>query len=511
MADQGQNYEYDQYAPQTGGRLFSSSMFGFNKEEVLEYLDELADENYQRQEAAEMQIQELTQKVQNLEAALSQQQAAPVQENPQQVTQLNEELEISKAAVQQAEDELAEVRDQLFNAQQENEWLREEHQKSDTQIAELQRQIDQITSGEWNGTADGQQMEEQRQKLEEAEQLLMQRERILLEREQQLARAEQDLATAGNGHFSELQNHLAEQEHQLAETQHKLAESERRHTELMQRLSQAELQANDNKRRLEDREIALSASQNRLIERERALAENQRQMADNHRQIAELRNQLDQTLAELEEQRNIDPNTVASAAIIADANAEAERIRAVALDEKERIRRQIRTSAGGLAESITNLRTDVSGVENDVTHVLEAVQTSLADVLAALSRTEQNLNTMGIQIERFPAVSATVPKAPGQQVVYFQPSGQTIAPEPAAPPTGQRAFAPESYGQGGFRRVWPEPDDDAKTRRFRPSYTSNTNLWPQTATAAKPAAAPQEERMRGLAENLVETLVEMLT
>ncbi|MGD9560604.1 MAG: hypothetical protein AB7V55_08380, partial [Oscillospiraceae bacterium] len=115
MAEQG--IEYEQYAPQTGGRLFSSSMFGFNKEEVLEYLDELADENYQRQEAAELRNQELIQRIQALETAAESAPpptAAPAEmseEDQQRLAGLAEELDIAKAATQQAEEDLAEVRD----------------------------------------------------------------------------------------------------------------------------------------------------------------------------------------------------------------------------------------------------------------------------------------------------------------------------------------------------------------------------------------------------------------
>lgn len=509
MADQGQGYEYDQYAPQTGGRLFSSAMFGFNKEEVLEYLDELADENYQRQEAAEMRIQELSQTVQNLEAGLTQQPAPMV--DSQQLSQLSEELEISRAAIQQAEDDLAELRDQLFNAQQENEWLREEHQKTDTQIADLQRQLDEATSGEWTGGNEAaQQLEEEARRLDGLQQQLTQQQEELAQRENLLAITQQNMADSGNGQMTELRARLAEQEQLLSETHNKLAENERQRIEHMHQLNEAELLTAESRRRLEDRELTLSATQNRLMERERTITDHQRQLAESQRQIAELRAQLDKTEAELEEQRNIDPNKVASAAIIAEANAEADRIRAVAVDEKERIRRQIRASAGGLAESIGNLRTDVSGVENDVTHVLEAVQTSLADVLSALSRTEQNLNTMGIQVERFPVPSATVAKPPHQQVVYFQPTEAAVAPPPEKP--AQRSYVPESYGQGGFRRVWPEQNSSAKTKQFRPSYsTTQPGFWPQTATAPKAVEPSQDERLRSLAENLVDTLVDMMT
>ncbi|NLW78289.1 MAG: hypothetical protein GXY32_02610 [Ruminococcaceae bacterium] len=399
MAEQ-QGYEYEQFAPQTGGRLFSNAMFGFNKEEVLEYLDELADENYQRQEAAEMRSQELTQRLAELEAALAAQQAqlaeaaeaganalptAEWEADQARLAELGEELDIAKAATQQAEEDLAEVRDQLYNLQQENAWLREEYQKNEVQLADMHRQLDQMAEA----------------------------------------------------------------------------------------------------------------------------ARNRPQNAEAEKQIAELRQQLEEALAAPKEVRTNE----ASAAIIADANAEAERIRAVAVDEKERLHRQVRSSAGGLAKSITNLKGEVTVVERDVSQVLESVQTSLTDVLAALNRTEQNLNTFGVQVERFPASAAPVPK-PQQQVVYFQPGQQPIGP--AQTRRARNAEPAESLGQGGFQRVWPATAGrNSNLRPFRPTYsnspTTQAAYWPQAAEAWEPQGAPEgEERIRALAETLVETLVQML-
>ena len=159
LAEQG--YEYDQYAQPQSGRLFSNAMFGYNKEEVHEYIDELQDESYQRQEAADAHIQELGQRLAALEASLAQYQensADPAElarlksesaNNAAQLAQLGEELEIARAATQQSEEELAESRDALHTAKQENSWLREEFTKTDEQVAELRRQLDEVTEGQW--------------------------------------------------------------------------------------------------------------------------------------------------------------------------------------------------------------------------------------------------------------------------------------------------------------------------------------------------------------------------
>ncbi len=409
-----QSFEYNQYAPQTGGRLFSSSMFGFNKEEVLEYLDELADENYQRQESADSQIHELTQRIHHLEASIaSHQQAgqtpsadtvdkAAYEESRQHVFQLQDDLDIAKSATQQAEEELAEIREQLFNSQQENNWLREEFQKTDVQISDLRRQLDETSQGQWVDTS---------------------------EKDSQIEQLQSQLSQA----LSELEKAQQEKQAALAAV----------------------------------RTSAVSASA-----------------------------------------------TSVSSGIIADANAEAQRIRAIANDEKERIHRQITGSAGGLAKSITNLRGELSSVEGDVSRVLEDVQTSLSEILSSLGRTEQSLNVLGVQVERFPTTSPSVQKPPQQQVVYFRPTSQDTLKKPAYSQEKNHTYFPETYGRSSFRSIDKSKGTAAGQRPLRPAYnvgpTAQAQYWaPEADSFIQDELS--EGRIRALTENLADTLIQMLT
>lgn len=513
MSEQG--YEYDQYAQPAEGRLFSSSMFGFNKEEVLEYLDELADENYQRQEAADLQIQELTQKLQAVEESLQNIPETSEGANPAELEelrghtqQLSEDLDIARAATQQAEEDLAEIRENLFNMQQENNWLREEREKTDTEMAELRRKVDSLDSGEWDQKA------EIEQKLADAQ--------------KQIEELNTKLETAGTAINGEDGKKIAEAERKLAEVTEKLsaaaslneeltarvqaaegryAEAERQSAITLQQVADANRRAeqtqNELKRVAQQAATAQTAeSKSRIISEQLSAMqakakEAQAKIVKSDIEIEELKKQLEEALANQNDARA----TAASAAIIAEANDEAERIRAVALEEKERIRRQIQNSAGGLAESVTNLRGDLSGVENDVTIVLEAIQTALADIMAALNRTEQNLNTLGVQVERFPATSAAVPK---QQVVYFQPSEDVIAP-PAMGTRTRKATPVETLRQSSFRRVGVSTTDE-KLRPFRPTYTNS----PAAAAVAYQPEEEDDNRKRASLESIIETLSQML-
>lgn len=390
MAEQG--YEYDQYAAEPGGRLFSSSMFGFNKEEVLEYLDELADENYMHQAAAEQQIADLNQMVMNLQANLNEMQQNGggggynyFENDPQYA----EELEVAQAATQQAEAELGEIRDQFYQLQQENEWYRDAYQKNDAQISELHRQLSEAGSGQWPDAA---------------------------ETEQKIAEAEQ----------------------RAAESQQKILESQ-------QKVEEAQLK----------------------------MLDKQRQIDENESKVAQLQQQLEDLKKEIEQKKNTD--AIARESIIADANAQAERIRAMAVDERDRVRRQMRSSAENIGDSITTLRSEISTVENDVTNVLEAVQRAMNEVSSALSRTEQNLKTLDLQTERFPTPTPSVPKPVSQQQpLYFRQAMQQ-----AAAPRPHRAIAPESLGSGGFRQLEPTPKEDKALRTPRPQSAIRP-----TATAA---------------------------
>ncbi len=588
MADGG--YEYEQYAPQKDGPLFSNAMFGFNKEEVLEYLDELADENYQRQDAADRQIQELVQRINALEASgptapadnsavMAELNAAKeqMQQLSEQVGRLDEELEIAKAATQQSEEELAEVKDQLITQQKENSWLRDEAQKNDEEISTLRTQLDAGTSsdsGEWqrelaqaearaeelksmleksnqeleaitlvhqdllkNGEAHigytDEQLTQTEEQLVQAEEQLTQTEEQLIQTEEQLIQTEEQL-TQTEEQLTQTEEQLIHTEEQLTQTESKLTQTEEQLTQIGGKLTQTTEQLTQTEGKLSQTEGQLTLTKGRLVQTEEQLSQLQAQLEDTqlqldshvrsqnssslklaaqNQEVTQLRDDLQQAQIKIHELESQKPSQTASAAIIADANVEADRIRAMAVDEKERIRRQIKSSAGGLAESITNLRGDVTGVESDVTQVLESVQTALADILSALSRTEQNLNTLGVQVERFPAASAAVPPPPG--VVYFQP-GQQVAPQ-AKPTTrsGRNSKTLQNFGTGSFRQLnSDELPDDSNVRPFKPSYSSgSTTQWPQQTATAEAYAEnedPAEERMRVLAENLVDTLVQMM-
>lgn len=432
--------EYNQYAPQTNGRLFSNSMFGFNKEEVLEYLEELSEENYQRQAAADARIQDLTAQIRNLEASA---QHNPTVSNEEldgmrrKLAAMNQDLDVSRTASQQAEGELHDSKEQLYTAQRENEWLREEYQKSDKQIAELRRQLDEASSGQWHGA-----------------------------------------------------------EEQITELRRQVAE----------------------------------------VEAERDAAEAERDAAEAERDAAEAERDAYLEGMDLPEDS---PAGQAAGYIIQEANEEAERIRAAALADRDRIHRQILTSASGLAGSISTIREDVSGVEGDVSSVLESVQEALGELMTALSRTEQNLTTLGVAAERFPATSPPV----SRQLVYFQPSAQLTAkpqpepqqqapaPQPRPAPERPRvaqsrrtrpaasasltasATPPASYGGGGFRPVVPD-NTSGKTRPFRPTYsnspTASGAYFPQAAEVLAPEPDEKEERIRQLSETLVDTLMQMM-
>ncbi len=436
VAEQGR--EYDQYAPQANGngRLFNNSMFGFNKEEVLEYLEELTEENFRRQSAADARIQELTGQLQKLEAAPRPQPQQPQQPGAavpneeleamrRKLASLTSEMDVAKTASQQAEGELGEFKERLFTAQRENDWLREEYQKSDKQIAELRRQLDEASEGQWHGA-----------------------------------------------------------EEQIAELRRQVAE----------------------------------------VEAERDAAEAERDAAEAERDAAEA--ERDAYLESLQMGAMPDNSPAAQAAgyIIDEANEEADRIRAGAIADRDRIHRQIVASATGLAGSITTLREDISSVEGDVSTVLEAVQDALGDLMSALGRTEQNLTTLGIAAERFPAAAPAVPLPKQQQVVYFQPSAQLEQEEPLAVPEKPRqrtgtpkAAAPaQSIGSSsGFRRVWPDTQPaGGNTRPFRPTYSNSPTAkgayFPQTAEVLPTEAETREERARQLSETLVDTLMQLM-
>lgn len=446
MADKAQ--EYEQYGPQTAGRLFSNAMFGFNKEEVLEYLEELADENTQRQESAQQRIAELGQQAEELEMRVQQAQEEverfPVESGipDGRVEELSASLEATRSAAAQAEEELQEFKEQLFNSQKENNWLREEYQKSDKQIAELRRQLDDASHGQWYGADE--QITELRRQLEE----------VLAERD-------------------------------AAEAERDAAEAERDYIRV-------------------ERDNIESECDNLSLERDNLSAEREAWEAER------------ESYGDYEaEETESHPMGQAAATIIAEATEEAERIRADAYSERERVHRQVLSGAGGLSTSISTLREEISGVEGDVTNVLETVQSTLAELMVSLGRTEQNLATLGTQAERFPSSSPLVTKSQQQQqVVYFQPGEQIERRQSDRRQSDRRLVAPpQSYGKGGFHPVVPQ-GDTSKPRTFQPTFVTSgqTAYQPQAAPDISPQyeAEEDEDRMRNLTDTLVDTLRQMM-
>lgn len=398
----------DEFTLQDSGRVFSSAMFGFNKEEVLEYLEQMADEHAQRQLEAEGRIQELTKQVQALEAGsagelfgedtqANEELAAQLQEQAQQLEELSQDLDIAREATQQSEEELQDFKEQLNTVQQENAWLREEYQRSQQYATDLGQQLQAANAGHAAAT--------------------------------NTQEIERQLQTA-NANAAHLQEQL------------RIADSD----------------------------------------------------------IAELRAQLDDTLDENDKLHSLPQNAVhqTTEALLADANAEANRIRDDAIAERERLHSQIKSSTSGLAESIANLRAEISTVESDVGQALETMQFTLVDMLMALSHTEQNINTFNTQINRFP--TSAPPAGKEQHVVYFPPEAQ---------------YRPETANTtGGLQRVEPTPQPEPM-RPFQPTYTTSrpgaAMYWPNAA-AAQPEdeTEARETKLRALSESLADTLRQLM-
>lgn len=543
------NNEYENYTAQPEGRLFSSAMFGFNKEEVLEYLEELADENQSQQDTIEKQIQELNSKITSLEqqlAAADQQKLADAEalktenqnlqallhSNSQKQQELQQAIDIAKAANEQAEEDLVKQRDDLEAAVKEAAWLRNEYQASDAKIAQLQRQLEaaaannnteaaaKIADLEKRLAAANMERDELRtlaerpdpndalqRELEQAQDELFALRQQLLEQpnttasaelEEQaqheiaMLKAEIEELKAAEETLLETQTELAAVKEQLAKAQQNSTEINSLHEHIAKLVNEnkglKEAQATQEaaaKHEIESLQNALTAAQDEAVDDElqqqidKLIADNDTLREQNSELGSKLQEYKDyyEEWSEEDERRDVAERGVR--AIIAEANEEAAKIRNEAIKEKDRLQRQIRNSAGGLSESITNLREDLSGVEGDVSEVLEAVQKALADILNALSRTETNLNTLDTQVERFPATAPAVPK---QQVVYFQPSKQQlVSPNDGAPN--------KSLGSANFKRL------DAAAEQ---------------AAAPILAEATQEDKLRGLSETLVDTLRQML-
>ncbi len=449
--------EYDQYAPKENGRLFSNAMFGFNKEQVLEYLEELADENNQRQEMATQRIQELDAQLKQTEMNVARTQQLLQEQQPKladaemqkKLEELANALQISREASMQAEDELAEAKEKLFTSQNENNWLREEHQKTDKQIAELRRQLDEASQGQWYGAEE--QITELRRQLEE----------------------------------SLVQQRAAEQEKEVLDAEIKALEAEREVLEAERDAAEAEREA--------------AEAERDAAEAERDAAEAERNMLLTVREGQETSHVADQTTRQL----------------VAEATQEAEHVKKLAYAERDRLHRQLLNGAGGLVDNITCIREDITAVEGEVTTVLESVQDMLAELLVSLNHTEQGLSTLDIQIERFPSASPSVAK---QKPMHFQPVPVARQEQIALQNNHQQplvARATNGLGQAEFHRVSAQQTASRpKAQLFRPSFTNSSATgayYTQTArTLPVQEVDTEEERMKALTDTLVNTLRQML-
>lgn len=404
------DYEYGQYAPKSGERSFSSAMFGFNKDEVLDYLEEISEENYRRQEDAERHIQELSQRIRQLEnrPATVVTETVTDSETEAKLQAIAQDLEIAHAATQQSEEELQQNREMLYNIQQENAWLREEFGKYEQAYGQLSQQLELATQGQWQGPSP--EMQEMQMQLQQA-----------------------------NAHIQDLSTQLVQTQQELANFQNGYPQDE----------------------------ATFNAQQ-------------------------------------------------AASAIIAEANHEADRIRDEATAEKERLHRQIRTSAGGLAESIYTLRAELADVEGDVSGILESVQLTLTDVMAALARTEQNLSTFGNQVDRFPHSS---PPVKSQKAALQFSEEPTYAGIPGTMPAGRGNM------NSGLQPVSPSatrPAPSATRKRrtagpaFQPTYSTSATAvgsgsWPQAEDAyAANMTITNNERVREVSDSLADTLRQMV-
>lgn len=230
-------YDYDQYT-HPGGRLFSSAMFGFNKGEVLEYLDELANENIKYQQEARLQIEELKRTIDALQAGQAPQ--APVDDATVDITAqegLAEALEVARAATQQAEDELAQARMQLEAARHDVSRLSEENRLLETQkraaLDELGQRADEAAQTQADDA-----LAEQVASLEEENQKLAQANEALAEQVEALKAAEEQYAATGR-QLVETETQLQQSVAQLAEKDVCIETMQAQVDSLLQELKQA--------------------------------------------------------------------------------------------------------------------------------------------------------------------------------------------------------------------------------------------------------------------------------
>lgn len=513
-------------------------MFGFNKDEVLEYLEELADENAQRQEVAERRIQELMQKLQKVETGLAAGQANPQDPNAnaqmeaqrRQLHDTLQNLDIAKLATQQSEEELQEYKELFSNAQQQIAWLQQEYQQSQQTISDLSSQMEATAL---SGTPDGREEAERLrmqliQAVQENDQMRYQLEQLTGETDQLRNQISQSQVGAVQ-EAEQLRNQVTQLSYEAEQLRNQLTHAQTNSSgyttqeteQLRSQVSQLGYEAEQLRSQLAQAQQAQTNSSSYTTQETEQLR-HQLGLAD--QDISELRGLLEQVNSDNGALQNqiqdmysnpqaygIDGvNQQVSSAILAEANAEADRIRDEAFSDRDRLQKQIRNSSAGINESIANLRSEITNVEGGVAKALESVQYTLSEIIGALSRTEQHLNTYSTQVERFPSSSPAVPSEAHQQLVYFNQNKQASAPE-------VDTFS--SPAASGLRRVEPEATRPAKQpaniRPFRATYstspTAQAAYWPQTAEALEPDEEEgREERLRTLSESLVDTLRQMM-
>lgn len=434
------NQDYEQYASQAEGKLFSSAMFGFNKDEVLEYIESLADDNYQRQELAEHRILELTAELEQLrqEVVSESTGAAFLEEHAGQLQAVQQELAATKQRAQQTEQELAELHAHLENLSQQNAWLQDAYQSAKEEATYLTAQLQDIAAGQW-----------------------VPPEQVGAEADARLQAYNQDLAR------------------QLEDADHDIV------------LLQQQLQQADN-------DIALLQQQLQTGGDDTSIAALHQELADADQDILTLQQQLENADKEIEslQQELLDEQTkreseVAfpqqeSAAILAQAQAEANLIRETALAEKEHLQLKLQNNTGGLLYSISALRDEVGTIESSMGTALEDMQSTLSQILTALAHTELDLRTFNLQIDRLPNSSPLVNRRTEKQQTNYLPQSEEEEKENNTIEMSDLA--------------------DSKAMVFRPTYSTSSTAWAQ-----QPALQDErEDRMRKLSESLVDTLKEIL-
>lgn len=523
MAEQN---EYEQYAPVESGRMFNSAMFGFNKQEVLNFLADTADENLKRQQAAEAQIRQLTQRLQELEAG-----GAAAGDAPPDAAAA-EQLERARIATEDAQEDVQLLREELRRSKKESGWLRTEYEKLANHNAELHRQLESDTPAASPETdkalaAAQQELEQLRQRVAAEDNakdqllaaaraetaraqaeiealrqqlaagaagsqdsaLLADTQRQLEAARQETQRMQQEMATLRGEATKAAQQaqQLETTRQQLARAQAELAEARASGAAASPAQDERLAAAQQELARLQTELAAAHAGNNDLRRRLEEARTSEEQLAQAQNEIETLRRQLQQMQMDTGTGPAEDALHKSASILLEEANHEARRIRDEAEADRLRIRRQLSLSAGSLEHSIQHLRTEVTQVGDDVAELLESVQIALTDVMHALGRTEQELYVFDRQVERFPAMTVPVEGSRGTAAV----PAQRVQAAPAA------EFTPVSLPAA--------PPQGNEGRLFRPSYS-----YGDPQPAARTEGGARSEKLRNQAESLVDTLLEML-